>query len=162
MLLAAGCFVGALPAAGESRPQKPVHVIVPFAAGGSSDLQARVVCEQLSAILGQQFLVDNRLGAGGAIATELVARAAADGYTLLFGTSAQISILPLVRKVSYDPARDFAPVSVVGNNPFVLAVPASLPVTSALIVSPAGKPVPRACQCAPPSVVTYRPWLLPA
>ena len=109
-------------------PQRPVRVIVPFPAGGSSDIQARIVSERLSAAFSQQFLVENRVGAGGAIAAEFVARSRADGYTLFWSATPQISVLPLVQKVSYDPLKDFAPISIVGTNPFILSVPVSLPV----------------------------------
>ena len=109
-------------------PQRPVRVIVPFPAGGSSDIQARIVSERLSVAFGQQFLVENRVGAGGAIAAEFVARSRADGYTLFWSATPQISVLPLVQKVSYDPLKDFAPISIVGTNPFILSVPVSLPV----------------------------------
>jgi len=132
-ILAASVAAAAL-AAGAARaqgwPQRTVQVIVPFAAGGSTDLQARIVCERLADALGQPFVVENRVGAGGAIAAELAARAPADGYTLFFAASPQISILPLVQNVAYSPARDFAPVSIVGTNPFILGVLASLPVAN--------------------------------
>jgi tripartite-type tricarboxylate transporter receptor subunit TctC len=113
---------------GQAWPQKPVHVIVPFPAGGSTDAQARIVSERLSAVLGQQFLVENRAGAGGAIAAEFVARAPADGYTLFFAALPQISTVPLVQKVNYDPFKDFAPISIVGTNALVLVVHISIPV----------------------------------
>ncbi len=109
-------------------PQRPVRVIVPFPAGGSSDIQARIASERLSVAFGQQFLVENRVGAGGAIAAEFVARSHADGYTLFWSATPQISVLPLVQKVNYDPLKDFAPISIVGTNPFILSVHVSLPV----------------------------------
>src|SRR6266702_6009240 len=109
-------------------PQRPVKVIVPFTAGGNSDTQARIICERLSAALGRQFIVENRAGAGGAIAAEFVAKAPADGYTLFFAATPQILIVPLIQKVSYDPLKDFAPISILGTNPFVLGVHVSLPV----------------------------------
>jgi tripartite-type tricarboxylate transporter receptor subunit TctC len=109
-------------------PQRPVRVIVPFPAGGSSDIQARIVSERLSVAFGQQFLVENRVGAGGAIAAEFVARSHADGYTLFWSATPQISVLPLVQKVNYDPMKDFEPISIVGTNPFILSVHVSLPV----------------------------------
>jgi tripartite-type tricarboxylate transporter receptor subunit TctC len=130
-LLAAWALCGpALPFAVQAQawPQRPVQLIVPFAAGGSTDLQARIVSERLGEDLGEPFLVENRAGAGGAIAADLVARAAPDGYTLFFAASPQISILPVIQAVAYSPARDFVPISMVGMNPFVLGVGASLPV----------------------------------
>jgi tripartite-type tricarboxylate transporter receptor subunit TctC len=115
------------PSKGQSWPQRPVKVVVPFVAGGNTDVQARIMSERLSAQLGQQFLVENRVGASGAIAAEFVARAPADGYTLFFSASPQISVVPLVQKVNYDPMKDFVPISIVGTNPFVLGVHASIP-----------------------------------
>ena len=119
--------VGAGSALAQAWPQRPVRVIVPFAAGGNTDQQARISAERLSAALGQQFVVENRVGAGGAIAAEFVARSAADGYTLFFGATPPISVVPLVQKVGYDALKDFAPVSIVGTNPFVLGITASIP-----------------------------------
>ena len=113
-------------AAAQDWPQRAVKVVVPFVAGGNTDNQARIVSERLAALLGQPFVVENRVGAGGAIAAEYVAKAAPDGYTLFFAASPQFS-LPLVQKVSFDPYKDFAPVSIVGTNPFVLGVHTSIP-----------------------------------
>src|SRR5919201_6866000 len=107
-------------------PQRPVHVIVPFVAGGNTDNQARIVSERLHTLLGQPFVVENKVGAGGAIAAEFVAKSAPDGYTLFFAASPQFS-LPLVQKVNFDPYRDFVPISIVGTNPFVLGVHESIP-----------------------------------
>jgi tripartite-type tricarboxylate transporter receptor subunit TctC len=115
-------------ASAQSWPEKPVRVVVPYAAGGNTDSIARIAAQQLSIALGQQFVVDNRAGAGGAIAAEHVARAAPDGYTILFGSLAPISILPLIRRVPYDPVKDFVPISIVGTNYFILGVNANLPV----------------------------------
>ena len=108
-------------------PQRPVKVIVPFTAGGNTDTQARIISERLSAAFGQQFIVENRAGAGGAIAAEFVAKSPADGYTLFFAANPQVSILPLIQKVNYDPLKDFVPISILGTNLFVLAVHISVP-----------------------------------
>src|SRR5205085_6168002 len=110
----------------QSWPQKTVKVIVPFLAGGNTDSQARIVSERLHELLGQPFVVENKVGAGGAIAAEFVAKSAPDGYTLFFAASPQFS-LPLVQKVNFDPFKDFAPISIVGTNAFVLGVHNSLP-----------------------------------
>jgi len=109
-------------------PQRPVTVIVPFAAGGSTDAIARTMTQWLGDNLHQQFVVENRAGAGGAIAAELAARAPADGYTLFVASLPQIAIVPAVSKTRYDPVKDFAPISVIGTNPFVLAVNKDVPV----------------------------------
>src|SRR5919201_4724621 len=110
-------------------PQRPVHVIVPFVAGGNTDNQARIVSERLHQSLGQPFVVENKVGAGGAIAAEYVAKAPRDGYTLFFAASPQFS-LPLVQKVNFDTYKDFAPISIVGTNPFVLGIHVSVPAKS--------------------------------
>src|SRR6266513_3977679 len=108
-------------------PQRPVKVIVPFTAGVHTDTQARIISERLSVALGQQFIVENRVGAGGAIAAEFVAKSPADGYTLFFAANPQLLIVPLIQKVNYDPLKDFAPISILGTNPFVLSVHVSVP-----------------------------------
>jgi tripartite-type tricarboxylate transporter receptor subunit TctC len=109
-------------------PAKPVRVIVPFAAGGNTDGIARIASERLTSALGQQFVVENRPGAGGAIAADLVAKSAPDGYTLFVSALGQLAILPFITKVGYDPIRDFEPVSNIGENAFILGVHQSVPV----------------------------------
>ncbi|MBV8744216.1 MAG: tripartite tricarboxylate transporter substrate binding protein [Xanthobacteraceae bacterium] len=111
-------------------PQRPVTVVVPFAAGGNTDGIGRSIAQWLSDRLGQQFVVENRAGAGGAIAAEMVAKAPADGYTLFVAALPQIAIVPAISQTRYDPVKDFAPISVVGTNPFVLAVNKDVPVKS--------------------------------
>jgi tripartite-type tricarboxylate transporter receptor subunit TctC len=108
-------------------PQHPVRVIVPFAAGGNTDGIARVIGQSLSEQLGTQFVIENKPGANGAIAAEAVKMAPADGYTLFMAALPQIAIFPAMTKVSYDPVKDFAPISNVGNNPFALIVNPSFP-----------------------------------
>ena len=120
-LLAAPAVAASTTAAGPAYPSKPIRIVVTYAAGGSTDVVARLLANPLTEILGQQIVIDNRGGAGGIIGTEIVARAAPDGYTLLFGTSAGLSINPLLqRKLPYDVERDFAPISLVVVNPQVL------------------------------------------
>lgn len=112
-------------------PQKPLRLIVPFTAGGAADIMARGLAKGLEADLGQQVIVDNRGGAGGISAAEAVAKAPADGYTLLFGTMGTQAINPaLYRHLPYDPVRDFAPVGLTHLTPRVLVVDARLPVTN--------------------------------
>jgi tripartite-type tricarboxylate transporter receptor subunit TctC len=108
-------------------PQRPVRIIVPYAAGGNSDGMARMVAQRLGDAFGQTFVVENRLGANGAIATEAVARSAADGYTLLWAVTPPVAINPALTKVNYDPIKDFAPISAVAVNAFVLVVNKSFP-----------------------------------
>jgi tripartite-type tricarboxylate transporter receptor subunit TctC len=117
-------------------PQKPVKVIVPFPPGGVTDSLARITADWLTPRLGQPVVAENRPGASGAIAAELVARADADGYTLFSAATPQLAIVPHVQKVSYDPLKDFAPISIVGTNPFALGCNEKLPVkTLAELVS---------------------------
>jgi tripartite-type tricarboxylate transporter receptor subunit TctC len=133
VVLAATMFIAApRPAEAQAQdwPNKPVRILVPYAAGGSADGQARIVALRFSEAFGQQFVVENRTGAGGAIAVEAAVRSPADGYTLLWGVQPQIVILPAINKVSYDAVKDLAPVSVLGTNPFVLVVNGKLPVKS--------------------------------
>lgn len=100
----------------QSYPAKPIRIIVPFAAGGPTDTHSRWAGQQLTAAFGQQVIVENRGGAGGMIGTEAVAKAAADGYTLLGGNPGPLTIAPLVRKyVGYDGLRDFAPITLVAR-----------------------------------------------
>ena len=117
-------------------PKQPVTVVVPFSAGGNTDTMARMVSQRLQERLGQPFVVDNRGGAGGAIAMAQIARAPADGYTLVFAASPQIQIVPLLRQVNYDPIKDFVPISVFGAGPFVLGVQKSVPAQNLRNLSP--------------------------
>jgi len=111
-------------------PVKPIRLVIPFPPGGGSDTIARVLAQRLAGALGQQVVVDNRAGASGNIAGELVAKSAPDGYTLLFGNSS-LAISPAVfEKLPYDPVKDLMPVSMVSSYPFVLVVHPSLPVRS--------------------------------
>jgi tripartite-type tricarboxylate transporter receptor subunit TctC len=103
-------------------PQRPVKVLVPFAAGGNIDVMGRLAAARLSETLGQQFVVENRVGGNGIIATEAVTRAVADGYTLLWASTSVIAIFPAISKVAYDPAKDLAPISLFGVAPQVLIV----------------------------------------
>ncbi len=96
-------------------PNKPVRVIVPYAPGGASDFIARPWADKLQQAFGQPFVIDNRGGASGAIGTEAVARAAPDGYTFLLTPGATLTVLPQLRKVAYDPMKDFVPVGRVGD-----------------------------------------------
>jgi tripartite-type tricarboxylate transporter receptor subunit TctC len=108
-------------------PQKPVKILVPFAPGGNSDGIARLIAQPLGDAFGQQFVVENRPAAVGALAAEAVARSAADGHMLLMGSPSQIAILPVTTKTAYDPVKDFAPISVIGTNPYVLLVHPRIP-----------------------------------
>jgi tripartite-type tricarboxylate transporter receptor subunit TctC len=118
-----------LDAAAEDYPTKPIRLVVPLAAAGGMDTVARGVGMKLTENLGQTIVVDNRGGAGGSIAAELVAHSAPDGYTLIM-VSATAVIHPLMYRARYDAIRDFAPVSQVSTQPYVIVVHPSLPVKS--------------------------------
>jgi len=120
-LLCAALLVPAL-ALAQAYPNRPVKVIVPYAAGGNTDSIARIVSDSLSRSLAQQFVVENRPGAGGAISAEFVAKAPADGYTLYVSAQGVVAMLPNIQKVSFDPLKDFSPISNLGTNPLVLGV----------------------------------------
>jgi tripartite-type tricarboxylate transporter receptor subunit TctC len=101
--------------------------MVAYAAGGNTDIIARIIAQRLGEVFGHQFVVENRPGAAGAIAADAVARSPADGYTLFMASLGEIAIVPAVTKTSYDPLKDFAPISNIGTNPFVLVVHPSIP-----------------------------------
>jgi tripartite-type tricarboxylate transporter receptor subunit TctC len=117
----------ALPAGAQSWPDKPIKLLVPFAAGGNIDVTGRMMAARLSETLGQQVVVENRVGGSGIIATEAVARSAPDGYTLLWASTNVIAIVPATTKTPYDPIKDFAPVSALGESPQVLLVNSKVP-----------------------------------
>jgi tripartite-type tricarboxylate transporter receptor subunit TctC len=116
---------------GQSYPNRPVRIIVPWPPGQATDIAARVVAEKLQQQLGQPFVADNRPGAGGSIGTDAVAKAAADGYTLLAASSGPISIMPNLQKVPYDPLKDLQPVSLIAMAPFALVTHPSFPAKNA-------------------------------
>jgi tripartite-type tricarboxylate transporter receptor subunit TctC len=121
----------AIPAMAEWQPTKPVRIVVPFSPGGQPDIVARTLAEPLSKALGQPVVVENRPGAGGNIAAELVAKSAPDGYTLLMGTNGPLAVSPaLYKSLPYDPLKDFAPVTLVGTSPNLIAVHPALGVSS--------------------------------
>ena len=117
--------------AAQPYPTRPIRLVIPYPPGGPTDFVGRTVGQKLSQSLGQQVVVDNRPGAGTIIGSELVARAAPDGYTLLFGTGGGTFLAPLILpKVPYDPHRDFAPVSMLVQSPQVLVVHPSVAANS--------------------------------
>ena len=128
-ILAAALFAGA--AGAQQYPTKPVRFVVPYAAGGATDLIARTIGEKLSASLGQPVVVDNRPGAATLLGAQLVAKAEPDGHTLLMATSTTLAInASLYSKLPYDPVKDFAPISLVIQHPFVLLVNPGVPAQS--------------------------------
>lgn len=129
-ILAASLALAAAGAHAQAYPNKPIKLLVPYPAGGTTDQMARLLGLQLTDILGQPVVIENRPGAAGALAVEQTARSAPDGYTIVFGNSAPNAILPAIRKLNYDPIKDLAPISVVARVPLIWAVPASLPVNN--------------------------------
>lgn len=128
--LLALCFA-ACAAWAQAFPSRPVKVVVPWPPGQATDLAARLVAQKLQEQLGQAFVIDNRAGAGGSIGSEVVARAPADGYTLLAASSGPISIMPLLQKTPYDAQKDFAPVSLIATVPFALVTHPAFPASNA-------------------------------
>ena len=125
-IAAAAAVSAAAPAHAQQYPAKVVRVIVPFAPGGGSDITARQFSHKLSELLGQQFVVDNRGGAGGLIGMELTARAPADGYTIMM-MSASFAATSAVQKPAFDPINSIVPVAEFGYTPFVVTIHPSLP-----------------------------------
>src|SRR5215211_721190 len=106
----------------QTYPVRPIRILLPYGAGGNSDIVARVLAQHLSDSLRQQVIVDNRPGAGGIIATEIARQAAPDGYTLLWLNTGHAVSVSLYRSLPYDPVRDFVPVSTVGFSGLALVV----------------------------------------
>jgi tripartite-type tricarboxylate transporter receptor subunit TctC len=128
LLAAALCAAVSFPLLAQSWPARPVTLLVPFAAGGTVDIVARTLGQRLGAELGQNFVVDNRSGAGGAIATTALARAAPDGHTLLFHHMGLVFNAALVDNLPYDTRRNLVPVAYIGATPNVLVVNNALPI----------------------------------
>jgi tripartite-type tricarboxylate transporter receptor subunit TctC len=126
-LLLSAALLGALPAAGQNYPARPVRMIVPYAAGGNTDIVARALAAKLSGVFGQQVLVDNRPGGGTNIGSELVAKAPADGYILLMAGAANAINMTLFAKPPYDTQRDFTPVILCVQGANVLSIHPSVP-----------------------------------
>ena len=116
--------------ANASWPERPIRFIVPFTAGSSSDIVARLVAQKLAERLGQPLVVENRVGGGGSIGSGEVTRADADGYTLGLANTSTHAVAASVASLSYDPVSDFAPVSMLGHSPFVLALHPGVPAQS--------------------------------
>ena len=124
------CTLACLPAWSQAWPSKPIRMIIAFPPGGPTDLVSRVLAQRLSEQLGQQVIVDNKPGAGGNIAAEMSAKAAPDGYTVFYNTSAIVIGPALYGKVNYDTLKDFAPVALTASVPLVLVVNPQLPAKS--------------------------------
>ena len=132
ILIAALLCASSSYAVAQNYPSRTARIIVPWTAGGTADLMARIASQKFSESFGQQFVVDNRPGAGGLIGTDQVAKAAPDGYTLLLATTAPNSVAPsLYAKLPFDPVKDFASISLMATTCYVLSVHPSMPVSNA-------------------------------
>jgi tripartite-type tricarboxylate transporter receptor subunit TctC len=127
-LLAAGWAGGVAAQADEPYPSRPIRFICPYGEGGASDIFSRTIAHKLTEALGQPVVVDNRPGANGGVGTAIAARSEPDGYTLLMGNSGPLAVNPALRKVPYDPIRDFAPITQGTSYQYALVVTPSLPV----------------------------------
>ncbi|HSV24764.1 MAG TPA: tripartite tricarboxylate transporter substrate binding protein [Xanthobacteraceae bacterium] len=122
-------MIAAVPAAAQTYPTRPVTIVVPFAAGGGNDILARLIAQHMGQALGQQFVIENRAGAGGTIGARAVAKAPADGYTLMVGHSGVFGVAPaLYVDPGYEPQRDFAPIGLIASYQQILVTHPSLPV----------------------------------
>jgi len=130
LLCVAALASGSGIAVAQTYPERPIRVIVPFSPGGAVDGPMRLLAQEMSKKLGQQVVVENKPGAGATIGSELVAKAPADGYTLLLASQTNAISASLYRALAYDPIEDFAPIALIGREPGVLVVYPALPVTS--------------------------------
>jgi tripartite-type tricarboxylate transporter receptor subunit TctC len=128
-LLVLAAIVAVSPALhAQDYPVRPVRVVVPFSPGGAVDGPMRLIAQELSKRWGQQVVVENKPGAGATIGTEMVAKSAPDGYTLLLASQTNAISATLYQKLSFDPVEDFAPITLIGREPGVLVVNPALPV----------------------------------
>ena len=127
---AASLLAMSLPAGGQEYPSKPIRMIIPFSAGGATDVVIRIVANRLPDLLGQQVVIDNRTGAGGLIGTDIAAKSTADGYTILATGTPHVIVPNLYKKVPFDPLKDFAPIMEFATQPYGLTVHPSLGVSS--------------------------------
>lgn len=130
LLVAAASCLAAGMTFGQSYPNKPIRMIIPFSAGGATDVVIRIIAAKLPEVLGEQVVIDNRPGAGGLIGTEIAAKSTPDGYTLLATGTPHVIVPNLYKKVAFDPLKDFAPIMQVGSQPYGLTVHPSLGVKS--------------------------------
>lgn len=127
---AAGPMGVAFPVAAQAFPSRPLRIIAPYTAGGPADVISRILAERLESYFGQRVLVENRTGGNATIGTDHVAKSAPDGYTMLLGAPAHTANASLMKSLPYDTERDFAPVSMVMQQPMVISVHSSVPATS--------------------------------
>lgn len=132
LALVTGAFAATFGVAhAQDYPSRPITLVVPYAAGGGNDVMARIVGEKMSKTLGQQVVVDNRPGAGGALATRQVAKATPDGYTLVIGGTGSLAVNPtLLPNVGYDVRKDFAPIGMIGSSDMIVLIHPAIPAKS--------------------------------
>jgi tripartite-type tricarboxylate transporter receptor subunit TctC len=130
LLCLSGAHAWSGAAVAQAYPTKPIRMIIPYSAGGATDVVIRIVATRLPEVLGQQVVIDNRVGAGSLIGTEIAAKSAADGYTLLGAGTPHVIVPNLYRKVPYDALKDFAPIMQIGSQPYALTVHPSLGVNT--------------------------------
>ncbi len=130
LVLSLSVFAAPTATAQDTFPSKPIRIVVPYAAGGSTDQLARAIQQPMADLLKQPVIIDNKPGAGGSIGTDHVAKAPADGYTLVFGNSGPNAVLPLLKKTPYDSLKDLRPISTVAITPMILAIEAKHPATN--------------------------------
>ena len=129
-LTAAALAAAANAVLSQTYPDRPIRLIIPYAPGGATDVVVRIVANRMPELLGQQVVIDNRVGAGGLIGTELAAKAATDGYTLLAAGTPHVIAPHLYKKVPFDAIKDFAPIMQIGTQPYALTVHPSIGVSS--------------------------------
>jgi len=127
MIFIAALLTAAMPAAAQNYPTKTIRMVIPFAAGGNTDIIGRIFAPKMAEILGQQIIIDNRGGAGGTIGTENVTRAAPDGYTLLMASAGHTINPAMIKKLPYDSVKDFVPIGIVADVPTAFVIHPSLP-----------------------------------
>jgi tripartite-type tricarboxylate transporter receptor subunit TctC len=130
VVLALALSSACLAANAQEFPNRPIHIVVPFAPGGGTDVLTRIVAQQVSEEFKQQVIVDNKPGAGGALGAGIVAKAPADGYTLYVASTATAMMPSLYKNLGFDPIADFAPIALIGTSPFILIATKSLPATT--------------------------------
>ena len=140
--------------AAQSYPTRPIRIIVPNTAGSAQDIGARLVAQRLAESVGQQTVVDNRAGATGQIGMEITAKAAADGYTLVFATSAGLVLNPLLTKVPYDSFKDYAPISLIVNSPQLLFATMGIPAKTVSELIELARQKPGQLNCSSPGFGT--------
>ena len=130
-LIASAAMLAAMPASAQKYPDRTITMIVPFGAGGSTDIVGRIAAEAMSRSLGVSIIVENKGGAGGTVGTQAAANAAPDGYTITMSTTSTHVVGPLtVETVKYDPVKDFEPVGMIAETPYVLVISPKLAVNS--------------------------------